>query len=504
MNRIHRRFGPLTAAVSTLALTAALSAGALMAPSFAERPIAVEPMIDGAMPSLAPLIERVSPAVVSINVTVESAGPSFDGDFDFRGVPDDWRQFFDEFRRHMEPLEREGRSLGSGFFISADGHIVTNNHVVDNGTEITVVLDDGEEYVAEVLGTDPSTDLAVLKVDGDEPFPFVEFAADVRPRVGDWVIAVGNPFGLGGTATVGIVSATGRDVANSTYNDFIQTDASINRGNSGGPTFDMAGRVIGVNSQIYSPTGGNVGIGFAIPADVAEKVTNSLIDNGRVVRGWLGVTIQSINEEIAGGMGLDTAQGALVARIVEDSPADDAGFKEQDIVLALNGEDVEDATDLTRKVGDLEAGSRARFDILREGRTRKLTVKIGERPDEDALRNGSPSSSSGSGDADVLGMDLRRPNASDRSRLGLDDETKAVIIADVDTRSVAFEQGLRAGQAILKVDSTEIGSVSDFRDALEEAREAMKRDTKKSGVLVLVLEPAGQRYLGLPLEDEDE
>ncbi|MCG8442610.1 MAG: Do family serine endopeptidase [Caulobacterales bacterium] len=500
MTRSTRVARNMMLALSGGAAAAAVAFAALPArPVGADEPITVERLANGAPMSFADLIEQVSPAVVSVMVVTESPSVRFNGDdFEFEGLPEDFEDLFREFRRRFEDSgPREGRSLGSGFFISADGLLVTNNHVIENSREIMIELKNGDEYPAELLGSDPASDLAVLKVEGDNPFPYVQFSEEMDIRVGDWVVAVGNPFGLESTATAGIVSAIGRETG-ARYNAFIQIDAPINRGNSGGPTFDLKGRVVGVNSQIFSPSGGSVGIGFAIPADVAAKYTQQLIDGGRVVRGWLGVNIQSVSEDIAASLGLEEAQGAIVSSVVPGSPADEAGLRSQDIVLTVGRDRVEDAIDLTRRVGDLAAGETVRFRVLRDGREETIRVKIGERPSDDELSGERPSSG-GSDRGGMFGMSLSRLTENDRRRLGLEDGAAGVLVDDLGFDSVAFEKGVREGEAVLEVGGEPIDSAQAFRRAVSRAR-----DDGREAVLLLVRNERGARFVALPLTEDEE
>ena len=386
-----------TFGISRQALVAALFGAAVVgtisvapkvfSPEAGAQPISIEAP-HGAPLSFADLIEQVEPAVVSVNVVTErEVGRLADMEqfFEqFRGMPG-LDEFLEERRQEEEdqdePRTQEGRSLGSGFFISQDGYIVTNNHVVEGATEIEVVLKDGSELEAELVGTDPQTDLAVLRVKDKGTYPFVHFGTAQTMRKGDWVVALGNPFGLGDTATAGILSADGREIGpDSPYTDFLQIDASINRGNSGGPTFDLNGNVIGVNTAIFSPTGGSVGIGFAIPAELASEVTKSLIKDGKVSRGWLGVTIQDVTDDMAEAQGLAEVRGAIIADVNDESPARKAGLKRGDVILSVNGRDTTDATSVTRMVGKLLAGSKNEFTVLRDGKRQKISVTVGERP----------------------------------------------------------------------------------------------------------------------------
>ncbi|MEO0881507.1 MAG: trypsin-like peptidase domain-containing protein [Pseudomonadota bacterium] len=474
----------------------ALTLGPQWAPTADADPIIIEAP-GGAPLSFADLVEQVSPAVVSINVRGEQEvrdNAGIDRFLEqFRDMPG-----FEEFmRRRREELEenddrrtRETRALGSGFFISAEGHAVTNNHVIAGANEIQLVLSDGREFEAELVGTDPSTDLAVVKVIEPEfDFPYVEFERSNNIRVGDWVVAVGNPFGLGGTATAGIISADGRNLgAGSQYTDFLQIDASINRGNSGGPTFDLTGRVIGVNTAIFSPTGGSVGIGFAIPADLAIRITDELIANGRVSRGWLGVSIQDFTPEFAESVGMDGARGAIVSELVDDGPAEASGIERGDVIIEVNGDTVVDATSVTRKVGNLIAGSTNTFVVLRDGERVDVNVKVGERPDDPtALTNAPESGEREEEEEDVetgpLGVALKPLDDDTRTALGLDDDEEGLLIVDVETDSPLAETGLRPGTAILEVNGRTVGSVSDFNNAVEAARRADKEQVLVAAVV---------------------
>src|SRR5579864_1778206 len=327
----------------------------------------------------ADLVERVKPAVIAVQVRFngparttnptdeEAFGRRFGGfrPFGFGGVPNTGSQTAAE---------------GSGFFISADGYAVTNNHVINNAKSVEAITDDGRVLNAKVVGVDPKTDLALIKVDGNE-FPFVKFA-DHNPRIGDWVVAVGNPFGFGGTVTVGVVSATGRDIGAGPYDDYIQIDASINRGSSGGPTFDVNGNVIGVNSAIYSPSGGSVGIGFDVPAATAQMVVTQLKDRGYVTRGWMGVQVQGVTKDIADGLGMKKAEGAITDEPQAGSPAAKAGLKAGDVITAVDGRDIKNGRDLARTIAAMAPGTKANLDIWRDATTRAVSVTLGQLPDE--------------------------------------------------------------------------------------------------------------------------
>jgi serine protease Do len=471
----------------------------------------------GAPASFADLIDKVSPAVVAIDVKGktrgrgENGGPDGQEDEDGTprdGLPPEAEEFFRRFGipRPQQPDARPSRVAGSGFFISADGLIVTNNHVVEDASEITVTLSDERELKAKLVGNDPRTDLAVLRTEEKGPFPFVGFARNTKPRVGDWVIAIGNPFDLGTTVTAGIVSAVARDT-NDQYVDFLQIDAPINRGNSGGPTFDLYGRVIGVNSQILSPTGGSVGIGFAIPADTADKIVKQLIDKGRVLRGWLGVTIGPVSDSVAAATGLKEARGALISAVREGSPAEKGGLKGGDIVINLDGSPLKDSTDLSRRVADLPANSTHEFDILRQGKRQKIKVTIGERPSEDVVAgndNGNGDNPGGPGEGQtgrvsetLWGLKVAPLSVADRRRLRLDPNEKGLVVTGVRNDSPLAEEGLVAGLAILEANYRPIASVEDLEKAAKDARaEGLK------AVLLRIQTPQNSVFIGAPLDAE--
>lgn len=463
------------------------------------RPVVIQAPA-GAPVSFADLIEQVSPAVVSVNVVSEQEISDLS----------DWDRFFDRFRNGPprggddeddgDRNTREARSLGSGFFISGEGHIVTNNHVIEGATEIEVVLEDGRELEAELIGADPETDLAVLKVNESERFKYVGFSTTSNLRRGDWVVAVGNPFGLGGTATSGIVSAVGKPGdrgRSNTYTDYLQIDAAINRGNSGGPTFDLNGRVIGVNTAILSPTGGSVGIGFAIPADLAKDITDAIIKDGKVSRGWLGVTIQDLTEDMAEAGGIPDAEGAIVSSITPDSPAKKSGIERGDVIVEINGIKVDDAGSTTRVVGSLLAGSKNNFVVLRDGRRTNISVTVGERPsDLNAVAAGRDDNSSPDrGDAEdaPLGVSLRPLDDETRETLGIGDDEGGMIVASVDRDSPFAELRVEPGMVILDVNGKPLNSVKDMETAIDRAK-SMGREK------VLMAIRSGQNTLFLPVD----
>jgi serine protease Do len=470
----------LLGATAMVAVTAVVP----VTPATAQSQIQV-PAIDPSK-GFADLVERVMPAVVSVQVKFANA--SAEGESNQRvipGLPDGpWGEFFKQFPQFRDgvPGERQhpegGMAQGSGFIISADGYAVTNNHVVKDANEVTVTMNDGTELKAEVIGTDPKTDLALIKIDSEKKFDFVSFA-NGKPRVGDWVMAVGNPFGLGGTVTTGIISASGRVIGAGPYDDFLQIDAAINRGNSGGPAFNLEGQVVGINTAIFSPSGGSVGIGFAIPASTAENVIASLKETGTVTRGWLGVRIQPVTEEIAESLGLAEAKGAIVSDVTEGSPALAAGISQGDTILKVGGKDISDSRDLSRKVAELKPGQSVPVTVVRDGKTMDVSVKIGTMPDEPQM------AAKGSGKAEP-GLSL--------SDFGLKvapaQDGAGVAVVDVAPGSAAAERGLKPGDVILEVAGTEVHQPSDVRDAL-------KANTR-SRVLMLVKTEDGQRFLALP------
>lgn len=333
----------------------------------------------GTLPSFADLVEKVKPAVVSVRVKAQVASA---GDESLDDIPPQLRRFFRERGEGAmpnRPQPRQSMSQGSGFFVSQDGYVVTNNHVVENAVEVQLVTDSGKTLDAKVVGTDPRTDLALLKVKDAGDYAFVQLA-DGKARIGDWVLAIGNPFGLGGTVTAGIVSAQGRDIGSGPYDDFIQIDAPINRGNSGGPTFNQKGEVVGVNTAIFSPSGGNVGIAFAIPASTVKQVVESLKKDGTVARGFIGVQIQPVTTEMADAIGLKDAKGALVAEAQGNGPAAKAGIRRGDTITAVNGEAIKDARELSRKIATFAPGTKATITLFREGKSRDVTFEVGRQP----------------------------------------------------------------------------------------------------------------------------
>ncbi|PLX39081.1 MAG: hypothetical protein C0606_00615 [Hyphomicrobiales bacterium] len=444
--------------------------------------------------SFADLVETVSPAVVSIRVKAQAkTEQSF-----FEGMPDIprghplerfFRRFGEEgprgFQNHPRRKRPFTQAQGSGFFISADGYAVTNNHVVENAEEVTVTTNSGKEYTAKVIGSDEKTDLALIKVEGNGDFPHVNFA-DEDIRVGDWVVAVGNPFGLGGTVTAGIVSARGRDIGAGPYDDFIQLDAPINRGNSGGPTFNLKGKVVGVNTAIFSPSGGSVGIGFAIPASTAKQIIDDLKDDGKVVRGWLGVHIQTVTDDIAEGLGLDEASGALVSEPQAGGPARKAGIKSGDVIVSVDGKKVDSAKELARRIAGYAPGSEVEIGLLRDGGDTTITVTLGKLTD--AGKGGTPAEEVDPSDLDQLGLVL----APASSVAGAGDE--GVAVTNVDPSGPAAERGIRTGDIILEVGGKPVSTPDDVLAAL-----AASEKSGRNATLLRVRTGDATRFVALPV-----
>jgi serine protease Do len=378
--------------------------------------------------------------------------------------------------------------MGSGFIVAPEGYVVTNQHVVNNASEITVTFHDGKKLPAELVGIDEKTDLALLKVESKEALPFARFGDSETTRVGDWVVAIGNPFGLGGSATAGIVSARGRDIQAGPFDDFFQIDAPINQGNSGGPLFNLSGQVIAINTAIYSPNGGNVGIGFAIPSNLAGGVIDQLRTAGRVERGFLGVTIQPVDAEIAQSLGLESETGALVASVVPGSPAEKAGIEAGDVIVAVDGDDIAQVKELTRKIAAMSPDAKAEFEVLRNGERKKLDVRIGKTPSEpEAVRAdaGSP--------AGRLGLTLGELTPSTRERFGIPEEVQGAVVVGVDPASGAAEKGLQPGDVIVSVGQKKVAS-------LEEAKREIERQKSKErgSVLLRVVRGGDATFVAVP------
>ena len=481
------RTGVLLASAAALSLSLGAGAGA-QAPRLMAPPVAA----DGTL-SFADLVERVSPSVVSVLVEREVQTPAmpsqFNDFFNFRfGQPDRPSDPFDDGTRRAQ-------AEGSGFFIDGAGHIVTNNHVVEDADSVRVRLSNGDELDAEVIGTDPLTDLAVLKVESNETHPFVDFAEGVNLRVGDWVVAVGNPFGLGGTVTSGIVSAIGGQNRENQYLDFIQIDAPINRGNSGGPTFDLKGRVVGVNTMIFSPNGGSVGIGFAIPAKVARDTVAQLIANGSVTRGWLGIQLQEVTTEIAAALELKSRNGVLVNSVIEGEPAAKAGLKDGDVIVEIGGAKVDTPNELSRRVASYAPGEKVRVKVLREGKQKTVNVTLGARSDDDDDDRDAPTANDNDTLSSEVGVRVSELNDSLRQQFRVPRDVDGVLVTGVRPGSPAEEAGLRPGAVILQVEGQDVSDADDLRDKIDNAK-----DDGKEAILMRLQIGSNRQFSALSLE----
>ncbi|MGJ4885713.1 MULTISPECIES: Do family serine endopeptidase [unclassified Bradyrhizobium] len=449
----------------------------------------------------ADIVERVKPSVISVKVNIAEKVAKDDSDDDTPFQPGSpMERFFRRFGGENGIPGMPGRGgrgggravtgQGSGFFISADGYAVTNNHVVDGANKVEVTTDDGKTYSAKVIGTDPRTDLALIKVEGSTNFPFAKLA-DGKPRIGDWVLAVGNPFGLGGTVTAGIVSAVGRDIGNGPYDDFIQIDAPVNKGNSGGPAFDVDGNVVGVNTAIYSPSGGSVGIAFSIPASTVKSVVAQLKDNGSVSRGWIGVQIQPVTQDIADSLGMKKAEGALVAEPQANGPAAKAGIQSGDVITAVNGEPVKDARELARTIGGIAPGASVKLNVLHKGEDKTINLTLGKLPNTiEAKADTGGDNASPTRGADVPKLGMTVAPASSVAGAGKD----GVVVTEVDPKSAAADRGFKEGDVILEVAGKSVTSAGDVREAIN----AAKADNKNS-VLMRVKSGGQSRFVAVPL-----
>jgi serine protease Do len=494
-----------TTLFASSALAAALAVTGIMSThttaAWAEAVSVVAPQNTG----FGDVVEKVTPAVVSVRVNgvqneAVSSSP-FDG---FGDLPQDHplNRFFKEFRGERGPdanpdrgqRRGDGRgqgkarpiSQGSGFFISEDGYLVTNNHVIDGGDSFKIVMDDGTELDAKKIGSDPRTDLALLKVESDRKFTYVDFADDSKVRIGDWVVAIGNPFGLGGTVTAGIVSARGRDIGAGPYDDFIQIDAAVNRGNSGGPAFNLSGQVVGINTAIFSPSGGNVGIAFAIPASVAKAVIADLKDDGQVERGWLGVSIQQVTPDIAESLGLSKPAGAIVAEVQPDTPAAKAGIVAGDVIVSVGESQIADPKALSRLIAGIQPGKAIDVGVFRDGKAEQLSVTLGSLPAPDRIAS-----------AETTAPEPAQPSALDDFGFTVvpNEDGDGVVITDVGADSEAADKGVQAGDIVVTVNATPVKSAGDVEGAVETAR----KDGRKS-VLLQVQTDGRSRFIALPIK----
>ncbi|WDR02773.1 Do family serine endopeptidase [Devosia algicola] len=501
LSRTRRWLG--ASALALIVAMGGVSTALVMTSEQATAQVQVQPAAQIVPPGVAPtqgfadLVEAVKPAVVSILVEAQETGASGSRrgqpNFNFPDLPDGhpFKDFFDNFGQQGgngqdKPQPRKFLAAGSGFVISADGYIVTNNHVVKDATKVTVVFDNGDEKVASIVGTDERTDLAVLKIDGTD-MPFVKLETE-RSRIGDWVVAVGNPFGLGGTVTVGIISAEGRDIGGSSYGDFLQIDAAVNSGNSGGPDFNLKGEVVGVNTAIYSPNGGNVGIAFAIPASTVKQIVDQLIKGGTVVRGFLGVSIQDVTRDIADSVGLPSPKGAIVREPTPDGPAGKAGIVSGDIITAVDGKQISDALDLSRTIASKAPSTPVELTIWRDGAETKVKVTLETLKEETA-------------DAQDATPVPQEEVAPAKSSVGLtlvpnSDGSGGLLIQNIDENSPAAEKGFAVGDAILEVDNKPVATLDEFEAAIKGVK-----DKGLSTALVKASRDGQARFVGLPLSE---
>ncbi|WP_160122883.1 DegQ family serine endoprotease [Rhodovarius lipocyclicus] len=516
-------------------LSAALLAASLAIPAFAPPSVLAQPATPpvaapaapgaenvpaGRPDSFAPLARRLLPAVVNVSTTIgggppaRARGPNARPDApDVPQAPpgSPFEEFFRDFLNRNRPPgdegpggqapgpgARRGNSLGSGFIVDPSGIIVTNNHVIDGASEINVILQDNTTLRAELVGTDPRTDIAVLRVRHNAPLPFVPWGDSDTAEVGDWVLAIGNPFGLGGTVTAGIVSARGRDIRQGPFDDFIQTDAAINRGNSGGPLFNTRGEVVGINTAIYSPSGGSIGIGFSIPSNLARGIARQLAEGGRVRRGWLGVNIQQVTDEIAESLGLrDGTKGALVARVQEGTPAAEAGIRNGDVVLRFNNQEVRDMRSLPRIVAETAVGTRAPVVLWRDGREVTVHVTLGELPPEQQLASAEQRAVPQPGrPTEIAGLGIRVAGITPelRERLRLRPDQRGVAVVEVAPNSPAAEREIRPGDIILEVQQERVNTAQELTERVERLRRQ-----GRGTALFLVEGQNGQRFVPLRL-----
>ena len=453
----------------------------------------------GAPESFADLAEELSPSVVNITTSTTIAGVTDQARPQIpEGSPfeDLFRDFFNN-GEGGQARPRRSSALGSGFVVSSDGYIVTNNHVIDKADEIVIEFFDGKELVAKLVGRDPKTDIAVLKVEASEPLPFVGFGDSDIARVGDWVMAIGNPLGQGFSVSAGIISARNRTLRSGPYDDFIQTDAAINRGNSGGPLFNMSGEVIGVNTAIISPNGGSIGLGFSMSSRVVGRVVKQLKEYGETRRGWLGVQIQDIDSDMAEALGLDKVSGALVSGVPE-GPGADAGIQSGDVIISFDGVEVEDTRGLVTAVGNADVGKVVRVIIFRDGKTKTIKVTLGRREAAEKEKlvpvTKAPEKIK---ETEKFGMKLLTINSESRIKLNLPEDLEGVAVLDVSETSDAFEKGIRAGDVIVEAGRTKIADVNDISKIFEDAIEAGRKS-----ILLLVLKGDNSRFVGLSLSEK--
>ncbi|MAS04073.1 MAG: serine protease [Ahrensia sp.] len=458
--------------------------------------------------SVADLSEKLIDSVVNISTSQTVGGSD-------RNVPrpelpegSPFQEFFDEFfdqnKDGAAPQSRQVQSLGSGFVVDESGIVITNNHVIEGADEVAVNFNDGTKIEAEVIGHDPKTDIAVLRIDpGDKKLKAVAFGESDVMRVGDWVLAIGNPFGLGGTVTLGIVSAIGRDINSGPYDDFIQTDAAINRGNSGGPLFNMKGEVVGINTAIISPSGGSIGIGFSIPANLAKNVIDQLVEFGETRRGWLGVRIQSVTDEIAESLGMDRARGALVAGIVEGGPVDDGSIEPGDVIIEFDGKPVEETRELPRIVADTPVGKAVDVVVIRKGEQMNIKVTLGRLEDSDELAMAPSGDEDGDLPAEpadtieLYGMTLAELDDSQRDAFKIEDSVESgVVIVEVAPDSAAAEKGIRPGETIVEIAQEAVANPQEVVDSIEE----LKSENRRNALLMLAAPTGELRFVTVRID----
>ena len=509
----HRaRVAALAAGVS-LCFLGAPFAGAQSFTARLDQSAAVAPKGEtAALPSLSPLVKKVLPAVVNISVTMKAANP-VEQDEDqagpgnnqpFPNLPnspfnDFMRRFFEQQQQGRgfgspAPQHRQEMALGSGFIIDPSGYVVTNNHVVQNADKVTVILQDGSKHPAKVIGRDPKTDLGLLKIDAPQPLPYVQWGDSNASDVGDWVVAVGNPFGLGGTVSAGIISARGRDIHSGPYDDFLQIDASINRGNSGGPTFNLDGRVIGINTAIYSPNGGSVGIGFAIPSSLARPVIEQLKEHGKVERGWLGVQIQEVTPELAKSLGLAKTEGALVADVTPDTPAQKAGIKQGDVILSYDGHEISKMRDLPLAVAETPVGKSEQVKLWRDGHETTVNAVIAAMPanPEQVAQNGGAESQK------TMGLTLAPLTEDARKDLHVPKGVKGVVVNSVAQDSPLAEIGVQQGDVIQAINHV---AVATPEEAAKELAKVPKEKGSSRSLLLLLNRHGINQYVAMTVQE---
>ncbi len=451
--------------------------------------------------SFADIIGKLTPAVVNIatsqSVSAKNMGSPFNDlppGHPFEGFED----FFEQFKENYGDTDQKLTSLGSGFIIDSEGFIVTNYHVIENAEEITVQLNDNSRHDAKLVGSDKKSDIAVLKIEAGKELPAVTFGDSSESRVGDWVLAIGNPFGLGGTVTAGIISATSRDINSGPFDDYIQTDAAINRGNSGGPMFNLDGEVIGINTAIFSPMGvGNIGIGFAVPSNMAQPVIAQLRKGQKVRRGWLGVKIQTITDDLAEGLGIKEAKGALVSEVMPDSPAAKAGIVSGDVVLSFDGKEVSEMRRLPRIVAETPVGKTVEVEVLRNGAEKTMKVQVAEMQDEEETEQAGIVDEEGESKHALLGLHLKPLTTENRKQYGIPDDAAGLVVTGMNRRSAASEKGIHRGDVVREINQQKVKSLQQAKEAIEKA----KKDSRSS-VLLLVQRHDDALFVALPVEEK--